>query len=105
QIFLRRLIVGVGEFAEPVLELEVAEVLVNCCLPLVEVQKRRDGLGFRKILGPHSQDERDNDDRNEAGEGDNHSRFARSFSIWSLYFASAGSSISTGPSSVIGLGL
>jgi len=72
EITLGGLVVFVGEFADAVFELEVAQVFVDGGLALVEVRERRNWLRFRKVLRPNSEYEDDDNDRQDAGNCDDH---------------------------------
>src|SRR5208337_4089295 len=104
QVVLGVLVILIGELPHAIFELQVAQVFVDRRFTLVEVGEGRDGFGWRDVFGTDAQDKRDDGDREDACQHDNHSRFARSFSIWSLYFSSAGSSSSRGPISASGFG-
>jgi hypothetical protein len=50
-LLLGGLVVRVGELAEAVLEVQIAEVFVNRGLALIQVVERRHGLRFGQVLG------------------------------------------------------
>ena len=72
QVFLGQLVVVIGEFAHTVLELQVAQVLVDRRLALIQVSERGDGFRFRQVLGTNPEDENNNDDCYDAGNRNNH---------------------------------
>ena len=74
EIALGGLVVVVGELADPVFELKVAEVFVDRGLAFIEVGEGRDRLGFREILRANAEDEDDDNDRQDAGNGYDHGK-------------------------------
>jgi hypothetical protein len=72
QILFGLLVVVIAQLADAVFELKIAQIFLDRGLALIEMLERRDGLRRGKILGTNAQDERDDDDRDEAGEGYDH---------------------------------
>src|ERR1019366_2727172 len=70
QVFLGVLIILVGEFADPVFKLEVAQVLIDSGFPLIEVIEWRYRLRLGQILCPNAEERRNNGERDNAGDGD-----------------------------------
>ena len=66
------LVVLVGEFADAVLELEVAQVFVDSGFALIQMLKGGNRLGNGQIFGPYAQDESDHPDGDQSGYDDNH---------------------------------
>ncbi len=65
QIFLGALVIVIGEFADAIFELQVAQIFVDGGLALVQMVEGRDRFRVGQILGPHAQDERDDGDRDD----------------------------------------
>src|SRR2546422_9697573 len=70
-------------------------VFIDRRLTIVEMFEGRFRFGCGEVPGSHSQHKRENRDGDQTRDGDDHSRLARSFSIWALYFSSAGDRKST----------
>jgi hypothetical protein len=77
-------IVGLGKLAHAEFELQVAQILVNLRLALLQVRRRRHRRRLGNILIAHKQNENESSNGEENGYGQHHqSSFSTSFSICS----------------------
>ncbi len=72
QVQLGLLVVGVGQLAQPVLELQIAEVLVDLRFAVFQVRRGRYRSGFGNILVANEQRERDRSHHQDNCDRDHH---------------------------------